>query len=110
MPSNDHAAAKRYDLVFNLFGLDFGDPDQILSAFLSQGTLDLFNLSSAELLAMIQRARLDNHYEVPANYLQNQLAIVMPLFYRQRAYLLNSAYRFKDGQEGSTELLSLKNK
>lgn len=119
MPSNDHDAAKRYDLVFNLFGLDFDDPDQMLSAFLSQGTLDLFNINGSELLALIQSARQalnskggnsSERYAKAADYLQNQLAIVMPLFYRQRSFLLNPAYHFSAGSEGNPSVLFLKNK
>ncbi len=119
MPSNDREASKRYDLVFNLFGLDFDDPDQILSAFLTQGTLDLFNANSSELLDLIQRARQsdrtkpgesEERYAKAADYLQNQVALVMPLFYRQRTFLLNTSYHFIAGSEGNPNSLFLKNK
>jgi oligopeptide transport system substrate-binding protein len=108
LPQNDQAAAKRYDLILTLFGLDYFDPDQLFSSFLSQGTNDLFNLSSAEFLQLIQKARATPNskdrakvYLDAADYLQNRLAVVMPLFYRRRAFLLNPRYRAEAGSQGT---------
>ncbi len=106
------AASKNYDLVLTLFGLDYQDPDQLLSSFLSQGTHDLFSVSSAELLKMIQKARLTKvpqargiQYAEAADYLENKISIVMPLFYRRRGFLLRENYQFDEKRQG-TALLS----
>ncbi len=101
-------ASKRYDLVLTLFGLDYLDPDQLLSSFLSQGTHDLFNLSSAELLQIIQHARATEApdargklYLEAADYLEHKVAVVMPLFYRRRAFLIRESFRFDDKRQGT---------
>lgn len=107
LPQNE-TALKRYDLIFTLFGLDYFDPDQLFSAFLSQGSLDFFNFNSADFLALVQQARrTQNDAErakinaKAADYLQNQVAVVMPLFYRRRAFLLNPQYRMEAQSRGS---------
>jgi ABC-type oligopeptide transport system substrate-binding subunit len=115
LPSNDaqvlHTLAKRYDLVLTLFGLDYHDPDQLLSSFLAQGTHDLFNTSSADLLEILQRARnstkeaeRDRIYAAAAEYLQAKIAIVMPLFYRRRAYLLRPTFHLQKGASGTAKI------
>lgn len=97
-----------FDLVLSLFGLDYLDPDQLLSSFLSQGTLDLFNFNSAELVKLVQHARASKTvqergeiYAQAADLLQNRAAIVTPLFYRRRIYMLNPKYEVERGAEGT---------
>lgn len=106
---------RRYDLVISLFGLDYLAAEQILSAFLSQGTLDFFNFSSAELLKRIQdggksRGELGPapDYAEAVRYLQDEAAIVIPLFYRRRAYVLDPRYQPAPGAEGSAILTQLR--
>lgn len=101
-------ATQRYDLILTLFGLDYADPDQLLSSFLSQGTHDLFHTSAFQLIRYLREARVTQDlnkrakaYALAAQYLQNDLAIVMPLFYRKRAYLLRSSYSEASGSRGS---------
>ena len=108
-------ASIRYDLVLTLFGLDYLDPDQLLSSFLSQGTHDLFNASNGELLKIIQQARttidLDARgklYVKAADLLQNKMAIVMPLFYRRRSFLLRDRFTFDDKRQGTANLTQIR--
>ncbi len=118
-PGELSTASKRYDLVLTLFGLDYLDPDQLLSSFLYQGTHDLFNLSSSELLKIVQEARTaesvktrDQLYAKAAQYLESRLATVMPLFYRKRAFLIRDAFTFSSGASGTAQLslIHLKNR
>jgi oligopeptide transport system substrate-binding protein len=112
LPQNAQASFyKRYDLIISLFGLDFSDPDQLFGAFLSQGTLDFFSLNSGELLSLVQKARSTPNikerallYASAADYLQNQIAVVMPLFYRRRAFLLNPHFKGESGASGSPRI------
>ena len=111
LPKGDRASAARYDLVISIFGLDYLDPDQLLSSFLSQGTHDLFNVSSSELLKLVQAARSTDSikdrskfYRDAADYLENKTAIVMPLFYRRRAYLIRENYGFDTDFQGTSNL------
>ena len=106
-----YGAAKRYDLVLSFFGLDYSEPDQFFSAFSAQGGLDLFDVSSPELAQIIQNARLSHVeqqrlllYRDAADYLQNKLSIVMPLFYRRRAFLLSPKFTQKAGDLGAPEV------
>jgi ABC-type oligopeptide transport system substrate-binding subunit len=107
-------ASKRYDLVLTLFGLDYLDPDQLLSSFLSQGTHDLFNVSSGELLKIIQKARLTEDltargklYQDAANLLENKIAMVMPLFYRRRGFLMRDRFIFDERRQGTANLTQI---
>lgn len=104
----------RYDLVLTLFGLDFPDADQLISSFLSQGTHDLFNIGNADLLTIVQKARVTEDlnrrgklYEEAADLLQNKLAIVMPLFYRRRAYLIWPGFSFDERRQGTANLTQI---
>jgi ABC-type oligopeptide transport system substrate-binding subunit len=108
-------ASKRYDLVLTLFGLDYLDPDQLLSSFLSQGTHDLFNVSSGDLLKIIQKARITEDltargklYAEAADLLENKLAIVMPLFYRRRCFLLRDRFIFDEKRQGTAILTQIR--
>jgi len=108
------SVSKRYDLVLTLFGLDYSDPDQLLSSFLSQGTHDLFNVSNGDLLKLIQAARStedlkarEKLYLDAANLLENQIAIVMPLFYRRRGFLLRPTFSFDDKRQGTAKLTQI---
>jgi oligopeptide transport system substrate-binding protein len=90
---------KRYDLVLSLFGLDYIDPDQILSSFLSQGTHDLFNYTLPDLTRILNLARgepdriiRDQFYWKAIHQLENESALVTPLFYRKRAFLLRPTF------------------
>lgn len=94
---------RRYDLIVSLFGLDYFSPDQLLSAFLSQGTLDFFDFTSAELLKRVKEAR----YADAVDYLQREAAIVAPLFYRKRAFVLDPKYE-QTGYAGSPVLSLLR--
>ncbi len=109
MGNRDESTAKRYDLILTIFGLDYFDSDQLISSFLSQGTHDLFHVSSSELLQIVGQARLNARseereaiYEQAAAVLQSKIAIVMPLFYRKRAYLLNPKYHYLHVTSGSS--------
>jgi hypothetical protein len=112
LPKGDMASASnRYDLVLTIFGLDYSDPDQLLSSFLSQGTHDLFNASSGELLKIMQKSRATNDlneraklYRDAADLLENKMAIVMPLFYRRRAYLIRPKFIFDEKRQGTANL------
>lgn len=107
-------AAKRYDMVLSFFGLDYSEPDQFFSAFFAQGGLDFFDVSSPELVQIIQRARLSQVpqqrlalYRDAADYLQNKLSIVMPLFYRRRAFLLSPKFMQAAGFSGSSQIVKI---
>ncbi len=115
LPKGDRGSASRYDLVISIFGLDYLDPDQLLASFLSQGTHDLFNVGNPGLLQILQKARStdsiiersqSNHDA--ADYLENKVAVVMPLFYRRRAYLLRDSCAFDAGFQGSANLSFLR--
>jgi len=115
--SNAPGAAKRYDLVLSFFGLDYSEPDQFFSAFFAQGGLDFFDVSSPELVQIIQKARLSTNaqqrlalYRDAADYLQNKLSIVMPLFYRRRAFLLSPKYIHIPGYQGSPQIVKINSK
>lgn len=114
---NSAGAAKRYDLVLSFFGLDYSEPDQFFSAFFAQGGLDFFDVSSPELTQIIQRARLStieqqrlSLYREAADYLQNKLSIVMPLFYRRRAFLLSPKFVHTTGFQGSPQIMKIRPK
>jgi oligopeptide transport system substrate-binding protein len=107
-------AAKRYDLILSFFGLDYSEPDQFFSAFFAQGGLDFFDVSSPELVQIIHKARLSQNaeqrqllYREAANYLQNKLSIVMPLFYRKRAFLLSPKFMHQQGSLGSPQIVKI---
>jgi len=109
-----YGAAKRYDLVLSFFGLDYSEPDQFFSAFFAQGGLDLFDVSSPELVQIIQNARFSSGeqqrlklYDEAADYLQNKLSIVMPLFYRRRAFLLSPKFTQSPGDFGSPQITKI---
>ncbi len=116
LPKGDLSfASQKYDLVLTLFGLDYGDPDQLLSSFLSQGTHDLFKVNSGELLRMLTHARSTEaiqaqelEYREAARYLEEKIAIVMPLFYRKRPCLIRSRFQFTEGRAGSAKLVEIK--
>ena len=110
-------AAKRYDLVLSFFGLDYSEPDQFFSAFFAQGGLDFFDVSSPELIQIIRKARLNSTeherlslYHDAADYLQNKLSIVMPLFYRRRAFLLSPKFIHLPGTQGSPQIVKIHSK
>jgi oligopeptide transport system substrate-binding protein len=115
LPSGELARASiRYDLVLTVFGLDYLDPDQLLSSFLSQGTHDLFNASNGELLQIMQKARATSDptargklYQEAADLLQNKMAIVMPLFYRRRSFLIRDRFAFDDKRQGTANLTQI---
>lgn len=114
-PLPSRADYQRYHLVLSLFGLDYLDADQLLASFLSQGTLDLFDFSSADFLRLVQQARATQNnqerakiYSQAARFLQDRAAIVLPLFYRRRAYLLNPQFAAESGTEGTAILSRLK--
>jgi oligopeptide transport system substrate-binding protein len=116
LPKGDlSSASQKYDLVLTLFGLDYGDPDQLLSSFLSQGTHDLFKVNSGELLRMLTHARSTEaiqaqelEYREAERYLEEKIAIVMPLFYRKRPCLIRSRFQFTEGRSGSAKLVEIK--
>ena len=115
LPKSDRAAASRYDLVISIFGLDYLDPDQLLASFLSQGTHDLFNVGNPGLIPILQKARSTDsindrsqYDHEAADYLENKIAVVMPLFYRRRAYLLRDSFAFDAGFQGSANLSFLR--
>ncbi len=108
-------AAKRYDLILSFFGLDYSEPDQFFSAFFAQGGLDFFEVNSPELVRIIQRARFSpignerlSLYRDAADYLQNKLSIVMPLFYRRRAFLLSPKFLHAPGFQGSPQIVKIR--
>ncbi len=108
-------AAKRYDLILSFFGLDYAEPDQFFSAFFAQGGLDFFDFSNPELVQIIQKARLSSaqeqrltYYREAADYLQNKLSIVMPLFYRRRAFLLSPKFIHSPGNQGSPQMVKIR--
>jgi len=110
-------AAKRYDLVLSFFGLDYSEPDQFFSSFFAQGGLDFFDVSSPELVQIIKKARLSSNeherlslYHDAADYLQNKLSIVMPLFYRRRAFLLSPKFTHLPGFQGSPQIIKIHSK
>lgn len=110
-------AAKRYDMVLSFFGLDYSEPDQFFSAFFAQGGLDFFDVSSPELVQIIHKARLSQNvqqrlalYRDAADYLQNKLSIVMPLFYRKRPFLLSPKFMHAPGTQGSPQIVKINSK